>query len=68
MIRYFKLFDLLARRGHNKSDLKTLAGLSAPTIAKLSKGGYITTEVIDRICAALNVQPGEIMEYTHEEH
>lgn len=67
MIKYFKLFDLLARRGHNKSDLKTLAGLSAPTIAKLSKGGYVNTEVIDRICAALDVQPGEIMEYTPNE-
>lgn len=63
MIRYFKLFDVLQRRGLKKTDLIELAGLTSPVLAKLSKGANINTDTINKICSALNVQPGEIMEY-----
>lgn len=66
MMRYFKLFDLLARRGMKKTDL--LQWISSPTLAKLGKGDSVTTDVLCKICAALNVQPGEIMEYQPEEN
>ena len=59
---YYRLFDILQRRGLKKTDLLKLAGISAPTLAKLSKGETVITEVIERICNALNVQPGDIME------
>ena len=62
-IKYYKLFDLLLRRGMKKTDLITLAGIAPPTLAKLSKGYVVTTEIIDRICKALDVQPGDIMEW-----
>ena len=65
-IKYFKLFDILQRRGLKKTDLLKLSGISSPTLAKLSKGETVTTEVIDRICASLDVQPGDIMEYLEE--
>ena len=60
-IKYYKLFDLLARRDMKKTDL--LAILSSPTLAKLSKGETVTTEVIAKICQYLECQPGDIMEY-----
>jgi len=66
-IRYFKLFDLLQRRGMKKGDLVERAGLSWPTMAKLSKGESINSEIINRICTALNCQPGDIMEYIPDE-
>ena len=66
MIRYYKLFDYLQRHGMKKTDLIERAGISAPTLAKLSKGESITTEIIDRICRALGVQPADIMEFTEE--
>lgn len=62
-IRYYKLFDLLNRRGLKKTDLIQLADISSPTLAKLSKGDTITTEVISKICAALQCQPADIMEW-----
>lgn len=62
MLRYLKLFALLAGRGMKKTDLYELAGLSSPTLAKLSKGGHVSTETIEKICDALDVQPGDIME------
>ncbi len=61
-IRYYKLFDILQRRGIKKTELMKLAGISAPTMAKLSRGDNITTEVIEKICDALDCQPGDIME------
>lgn len=61
-IKYYRLFDLLQRRGLKKTDLLKLAGISSPTLAKLSKGETVTTEVIEKVCNALNVQPADIME------
>lgn len=66
-IRYYKLFDLLQRRGLKKTDLLSLAGISSPTLAKLSKGDTVTTEVIEKICNALGCQPADIMENITEE-
>jgi putative transcriptional regulator len=62
-IKYYKLFDLLARRGMKKTDLIHVADISSPTLAKLSKGETVTTEIIERICKALGCQPSDIMEY-----
>ena len=60
-IRFFKLFDMLARMGYKKTDLKTEIGLSSTTIAKLSKGESVTTDTILRICERFDVQPGDII-------
>lgn len=60
MIRYYKLFDLLNRRGMKKSDLREI--LAPKTIAKLSKGANLNTDVIDKICLFLKCQPSDIME------
>lgn len=60
MIRYYKLFDLLNRKGMKKTDL--LQVISRGTLSKLSKGGIIQTDVIEKICIFLNCQPGDIME------
>lgn len=64
MIRYFRLWDLLERRGMKKNDL--LAVISAPTLIKLRKGRTVTTETIEKLCKFLQVQPQDIMEYIEE--
>lgn len=61
MMKYFKLFDLLARRGMKKTDL--LCVVSAPTLAKLTKGESVTTDILCKICGYLDCQPGDIMEF-----
>jgi putative transcriptional regulator len=61
MIKYYKLFDLLNRRGMKKTAL--LEYISSPTLAKLGKGESVNTSVIDKICTALECQPGDIMEW-----
>lgn len=65
-IRYHKLFDILNRRNMKKTDL--LEVISAPTLAKLSKGESVTTEMIEKICTFLECQPGDIMEIVENEY
>lgn len=65
MIKYYKLFDLLNRRGMKKTDLLKI--ISSPTLAKISKGQNINTDVIDKICIYLNCQPNDIMEVVIDE-
>ncbi len=65
-IKFYKLFDILQRRELKKTDLIKIANISSPTLAKLSKGETVTTEVIEKICNALDTQPGDIMEYLNE--
>lgn len=60
-LRYYRLFDLLTRRGKKKTDLLKI--VSSPTLAKLSKGDTVNTEIIDKLCEYLQVQPENIMEY-----
>ena len=62
-IRYYKLFDILNRKGISKGQFAELTGLSSATVAKLSSNKPINTNIINRICAALNCQPGDMMEY-----
>ena len=64
-LRYFKLFDVLQRKGMKKTDLLEI--ISAPTLAKLAKGDVVRTDVIFKICAFLKVQPGDIMEIVDED-
>lgn len=63
-LMYYRLFDLLTRRGMKKTDLLQI--ISSPTLAKLSKGEPVNTEVICKICAFLDCQPEDIMEYVKE--
>ncbi|MBT1017569.1 helix-turn-helix domain-containing protein [Canibacter sp. lx-72] len=53
-LTYNPLWKLLIDRGMNKEDLRELTGLSASTIAKLGKGETVRTDVLLRICEALN--------------
>ena len=59
---YKKLWKLLIERDMKKKDLRMLTGLSSSTVAKLSKNESVSTDVLAKICHALNVDIGEIME------
>lgn len=65
MIKYYKLFDLLNRRGMKKTDLLTI--ISTKTLAKLSKGEVVKTDIISKICVFLECQPADIMEEVSQE-
>ena len=59
---YNKLWKLLIDKGMNRQDLKRVSGLSSTCIAKLGKGENVTTDVLLRICVALNCDVSDIVE------
>ena len=61
-VSFKKLFKLLIDRDMKKNELTSAANLSANTIAKLSKNENVSLDVLIRICSALNVEFGDIME------
>lgn len=64
---YNKLFKLLIDRGINKKTLREMSGISATSVAKLGKGGNVNTDVLLRICNALNCDVGDIMEFKKDD-
>jgi putative transcriptional regulator len=61
-VSFKKLFKLLIDREMKKSELAAAANPSANTIAKLAKNENVSLDVLIRICTALNVDFGDIME------
>ena len=65
-VSYNKLWKLLIDKNMNKTDLRTAAGISTGTLAKLGKNESVTTAVLARICRALECDIGDIMEVLPE--
>lgn len=63
MIAYYKLLDMLNKRNISKLELMEMASISRETLSKLSKNESVTIQTIDKICAVLKCQPGEILEW-----
>lgn len=66
-ISYNRLWKLLIDKGMNKSALRKEAGISSSSLAKLGKGENVTTDVILRICTALQCRIEDIMEVVTDE-
>jgi DNA-binding Xre family transcriptional regulator len=67
MISYKKLWHILLDKDLKKKDLVTLAGVSTYTVNKLTHGDNVTTDVLQRICKALECDIGDIMEVVPDE-
>lgn len=61
-ISYKKLWKLLIDRDLKKKDLQKMAGISSASITKLGKNENVNTEIIVKICIALNCDVSDIME------
>ena len=60
---YKPLFKLLIDRNMKKKELAERAGLSLATITKMGKeGAIVTTDVLVKICTALNCTMNDIVE------
>ena len=62
-VSYKKLFKLLIDRNMKQKDLQEAAGLSPASITKLAKNEIVRLDVLVKVCAALNVDFGDIMEF-----
>lgn len=61
-ISYRPLWVLLAQREMSKKELREISGISTASLAKLGKGENLTTDVLLKICEALNCNINEIIE------
>ena len=61
--RYKKLFKMLIDREMKSKELAQLANVSPATIAKMKKdGAVVSSEVLVKICTALNCTMDDIVE------
>lgn len=59
---YNKLWKLLIDRKMKKKELAALSGVSNSTLAKMGRNVNVSTEMLAKICNALQVDIGDIME------
>lgn len=59
------LSRMLGEKKMNMSDLSKSAGIARNTVSALfyENGKGVTWDVLDKLCTALNCQPGDLLEY-----
>ena len=66
-VSYKKLWHMLLDKDMKKKDLEALAGLSHYAMYKMSRDENVTTEVLGKICTALNCKVEDIIEFIPDE-
>lgn len=67
IVSYKKLWKLLIDKNLKKRDLCYMAGISSASVAKLTKGENVQTDVLVKICTALSCGIEDIMEILPEQ-
>ena len=62
-VSYKPLWKLLIDRGIKKKDMCAMAGISPASGTKMGKAGHVTTEVLLKVCTALNCRIEEVIEF-----
>ena len=65
-ISYNKLWKILIDKDMKRKDLQEVANVSSASIAKLGKGENISTDILLRICEALDCTIEDILETIKE--
>lgn len=63
-ISYNKLWKLLIDKGTNRTKLRNATHMSSSTMAKLGDNQVVALPVLEKICAELECDIGDIMEFT----
>ncbi|ABZ83229.1 conserved domain protein [Heliomicrobium modesticaldum Ice1] len=61
-VSYKKLWKLLIDKDMKKKDLREQAGISHASVAKIGRNENVTTDILVKICKALNCDISDIME------
>ena len=65
-ISYNKLWILLVDKKMSKADLRKAAGIAPNTMTRLRRDEEVTLAVLNKICSALEVNIGDIVEFLPE--
>lgn len=63
---YNKLWKLLIDKNMKKKDLRLATGISTTALAKLGKNEHVSTEILWKICTALDCDLCDIVELVKE--
>ena len=66
-IVYNKLLNMLEEQGLTTYKIRKDKIISESTLQNIREGKRITTDSIAALCATLNCQPGDILEYVPDE-
>ena len=66
-VSYKKLWKLLIDKDMKKKDLCEKAGISPASVTKMGRNGHVTTEILVKICAALDCRIEDIVEIVPDE-
>lgn len=64
---YNKLWKLLIDKGMKKKDLRLATGITTTALAKLGKNEHVSTEILTKICTALDCDLCDIVELVKAE-
>ena len=62
-ISYNKLWKLLIDKKMSSADLRKEVGIAPNTMTRLRKDEEVSLAALNRICSALNVDIGDVMEF-----
>ena len=62
LISYKKLWELLIDCDMSQAELREKAGIAPNTMTKLRRNQEVSMSVLIKICAALNVNIGDVMD------
>jgi len=62
-ISYDKLWKLLIDKKMSKAELRKEIGIAPNTMTRLRKGEEVSLTVLNKICCALDVNIGDVMEF-----
>ena len=66
-VSYDKLWKKLIDKKWSRTDLKEKSGISTVSLAKLGKNENVNTEIIQKICTALQCDVSDIMEMVEDQ-
>ena len=66
-ISYNKLWKLLIDKKMSSADLRKAADIAPNTLTRIKHDKEVTVQVLERICAVLNADFGDIIEYLPDE-
>ncbi|WP_418790952.1 helix-turn-helix domain-containing protein [Phosphitispora sp. TUW77] len=67
VVNYKKLWKLLIDKNLMKKDLREMAGISTNAMAKMGKGEDVSTQVLRKICHALDCKIEDVIEIAPED-
>lgn len=67
MIIYDKAFKLFKERGYNTTRLRNENIITQAALTSMRHNAHVNTKSIERLCIALDCQPGDLMEYVPPE-